>query len=130
VDSCGRFSKRFSATYFQAWLAGYRTARPFGIPDEAAVAAFGILGDLRVVAWKLGVAASSRGSPLLAVRDLPAIVTAGLIGKPFIWPRKKPSLSDLFHMPAPRDEGPLSRDAGRQSRKSTLAGMRPSPDNP
>jgi hypothetical protein len=51
---------------------------PFGRPDEAAVAAFGILGDLRVVAWKLGVAASSRGSPLLAVRDLSAIVDGWL----------------------------------------------------
>jgi Ser/Thr protein kinase RdoA (MazF antagonist) len=69
---------RFSATYFEAWLAGYRTARPFGRPDEAAVAAFGIVGDLRVVAWKLGVATSSRGSPLLAVRDLPAIVDGWL----------------------------------------------------
>jgi Ser/Thr protein kinase RdoA (MazF antagonist) len=69
---------RFSATYFQAWLAGYRTALPFGKPDEAAVAAFGILGDLRVVAWKLGVAASSRGSPLLTVPDLPAVVDGWL----------------------------------------------------
>jgi hypothetical protein len=43
-----------------------------------AVAAFGILGDLRVVAWKLGVAASSRGTPLLTVRDLPAIVDGWL----------------------------------------------------
>jgi hypothetical protein len=69
---------RLSATYFQAWLAGYRTARPFGAADEAAVAAFGIVGDLRVVAWKLGVAASSRGAPLLGVRDLPAIVDGWL----------------------------------------------------
>ena len=69
---------RFSADYFQAWLAGYRTVRPFGRADEAAVAAFGIVGDLRVVAWKLGVATSSRGTPLLAVRDLPAIVDGWL----------------------------------------------------
>lgn len=69
---------RFSATYFEAWLAGYRTARPFGAADEAAVSAFGIVGDLRVVAWKLGVAASSRGTPLLGVPDLPAIVDAWL----------------------------------------------------
>jgi hypothetical protein len=55
-------------------LAGYRTARPFNAADEAAVAAFGIVGDLRVAAWKLGVAESSRGAPLLGVRDLPAIV--------------------------------------------------------
>jgi len=63
-------------------LAGYRTARPFGISDEAAVVVFGIVGDLRVVAWKLGVAASSRGSPLLAVRDLPAIVDGWLDWEP------------------------------------------------
>lgn len=56
---------RSPAAYFQAWLAGYRAARSFGAADEAAVAAFGIVGDLRVVAWKLGVAESSRGAPLL-----------------------------------------------------------------
>jgi Ser/Thr protein kinase RdoA (MazF antagonist) len=32
---------RSSAAYLQAWLAGYRTARPFSAADEAAVAAFG-----------------------------------------------------------------------------------------
>jgi Ser/Thr protein kinase RdoA (MazF antagonist) len=65
---------RFSASYFQDWLAGYRTVRPFGTADEAAVAAFAIIGDLRVAAWKLGVATSSRGTPLLTVGDLPAVV--------------------------------------------------------
>ncbi len=69
---------RFSASYFRTWLAGYRTVRPFGSADEAAVAAFGIVADLPVVAWKLGVAESSRGTPLLAVRDLPAIVDGWL----------------------------------------------------
>jgi Ser/Thr protein kinase RdoA (MazF antagonist) len=69
---------RSSAAYLQAWLAGYRTARPFSAADEAAVAAFGIVGDLRVVAWKLGVAVSSRGAPLLGVPDLPAIVDGWL----------------------------------------------------
>ena len=69
---------RFSATYFQAWLAGYRTVRPLSTPDEAAMAAFGIVADLRVVAWKLGVATSSRGAPLLRVRDLPAVVEGWL----------------------------------------------------
>jgi Ser/Thr protein kinase RdoA (MazF antagonist) len=68
---------RSSAAYFQAWLAGYRTARPFSAADEGAVAAFGILGDLRVVAWKLGVAESPRG-PLLGVGDLPTIVDGWL----------------------------------------------------
>jgi Ser/Thr protein kinase RdoA (MazF antagonist) len=69
---------RSSATYFQAWLAGYRTARPFGAGDQAAVAVFGIVGDLRVVAWKLGVAASSRDTPPLVVGDLPDIVDGWL----------------------------------------------------
>lgn len=69
---------RFSPTYFQAWLAGYRSVRPFGPDDEAAVATFGIVGDLRVVAWKLGVAASSRGTPLLASEELPAVVDGWL----------------------------------------------------
>jgi Ser/Thr protein kinase RdoA (MazF antagonist) len=69
---------RVSAIYFQAWLAGYRTARPFRAADEAAVAAFGIVGDLRVVAWKLGVAESSRGRPAARRTDLPAIVDGWL----------------------------------------------------
>jgi Ser/Thr protein kinase RdoA (MazF antagonist) len=67
-----------SACYFQAWVAGYRAIRTFSTADEAAVAAFGILGDLRVTAWKLGVAASSRGSPLLDVEDLPTVVEGWL----------------------------------------------------
>jgi Ser/Thr protein kinase RdoA (MazF antagonist) len=69
---------KLSATYFHAWLAGYRTVRPFGAVDEQAVAAFAIVADFRVVAWKLGVAASSRGVPLLGVADLPAIVDGWL----------------------------------------------------
>jgi Ser/Thr protein kinase RdoA (MazF antagonist) len=69
---------RFSSTFFRAWIAGYREVRPFGAADEAAVAAFGIVADLRVVAWKLGVAASSRGAPSLGVRDLPAVVDGWL----------------------------------------------------
>jgi Ser/Thr protein kinase RdoA (MazF antagonist) len=69
---------RSSATYFQAWVARYRTARTFGRLDEAAVAVFGIVGDLRVVAWKLGVAESSRGAPRLGIADLPAIVDGWL----------------------------------------------------
>jgi Ser/Thr protein kinase RdoA (MazF antagonist) len=69
---------RSSVSYFQAWVAGYRTARTFGRLDKAAVAVFGIVGDLRVVAWKLGVAASSRGAPPLGIADLPAIVDGWL----------------------------------------------------
>jgi Ser/Thr protein kinase RdoA (MazF antagonist) len=69
---------RLSSSYFEAWLAGYRTVRPFSTADEQAVATFGIVGDLRVVAWKLGVAASSRGKPLLGASDLAAIVDGWL----------------------------------------------------
>lgn len=69
---------RFSATYFESWLAGYRAVRAFGPADEAAVAAFGIIGDLRVTAWKLGVASSSRGNPLLTEDELPAVVNGWL----------------------------------------------------
>jgi Ser/Thr protein kinase RdoA (MazF antagonist) len=69
---------RLSARYFEAWLAGYRTVRPFETADERAVRTFGIVADLRVVAWKLGVAASSRGTPLLGPRDLPAVVDGWL----------------------------------------------------
>lgn len=65
---------RLSASYFRDWLEGYRAVRAFGRTDEEAVAAFGIVGDLRVVAWNLGVAASSRGAPLLTPADLPAVV--------------------------------------------------------
>ena len=46
-------------------------------PDEAAVAVFGIVGDLRSVAWQLGVAVSSRGA-LLDAAALPAIVDGWL----------------------------------------------------
>jgi Ser/Thr protein kinase RdoA (MazF antagonist) len=69
---------RLSPAYFAAWVAGYRRIRAFGPADEQAVAAFGIIGDFRVVAWKLGVAASSRGIPPLGVEDLPAIVDGWL----------------------------------------------------
>ena len=69
---------RFSATYFEAWLAGYQTVRPLSTPERAAVAVFAIVADLRVVAWKPGLATSSRGAPLLCVRDLPAVVDGWL----------------------------------------------------
>ena len=69
---------RYSAPGFRSWLDGYRTMRPFGAHDEAAVAVFGIVGDLRGAAWKLGVAASSRGTPLLTPAALPAVVEGWL----------------------------------------------------
>ena len=45
AGTCGRAMEpsgalRFSATYFQAWLARYRGVRPFSAADEAAVAVF------------------------------------------------------------------------------------------
>ena len=69
---------RLSKEYFAAWLEGYRAIRPFNHIDEAAVAAFGIIGDLRVVAWDLGVATSSRGTPKIGVRELTAIADSWL----------------------------------------------------
>jgi Ser/Thr protein kinase RdoA (MazF antagonist) len=39
-----------SKDYFNTWLEGYRSVRPFSADDEKAVAAFGIIGDLRIVA--------------------------------------------------------------------------------
>lgn len=65
---------RSSREYFEAWLDGYRSVRPFSQHDEEAVTAFYIIGDLRVVAWDLGVARSSRGKPLLGIADLPGVV--------------------------------------------------------
>ena len=74
---------RSSKEYFEAWLDGYRSVRPFNRHDEKAVAAFYIIGDLRVVAWKLGVARSSRGKPILGISDLP-----GVVDKWLDWERK------------------------------------------
>lgn len=65
---------KFSRKYFEAWLDGYRLVRPFSKADETAVSAFVIIGDLRNVAWKLGVASSSRGKPLLTSVDLPKVI--------------------------------------------------------
>ena len=69
---------RYSANAFGSWLFGYRGVRPFSPADEAAVAVFGIVGDLRAVAWQLGVAVSSRGTPLLEAAALPAVVDGWL----------------------------------------------------
>lgn len=65
---------RSSTAFFDAWLAGYRSVRPFSARDERAVSAFTVIGDLRAVAWKLGVARSSRGAPLLDVAGLADVV--------------------------------------------------------
>lgn len=59
---------------FAAWLDGYRSVRAFSRDDENAVAAFGIVEDIRNVVWKLGFAKSSRGEPLLKTEDLPQVV--------------------------------------------------------
>lgn len=64
---------RWSEAAFRSWLAGYRTVRPFGEADEAAVQTLALVGELRNTAWKLGVAATSR-TRLLAPADLPAVV--------------------------------------------------------
>ena len=69
---------RLSKEYFQAWLEGYRSVRPFKKLDEEAVVAFGIIGDLRVVAWDLGVATSSRGTPKIGVPELTKIADGWL----------------------------------------------------
>lgn len=65
---------KISDGYFKAWLEGYRSVRPFSEADEKAVAAFGIIGDIRSIVWDLGLAISSRGKPLLQASDLPKIV--------------------------------------------------------
>ena len=64
---------RLSKEFFTAWLDGYRSVKPFKQVDEDAVAAFVIIGDLRVVAWDLGVAISSRGKPKIGIRELTII---------------------------------------------------------
>jgi len=65
---------KLSDDYFKAWLEGYRSIRSFSEADEKAVAAFGIIADIRNVVWDLGLAISSRGTPLLQAGDLPRIV--------------------------------------------------------
>lgn len=65
---------KLSDKYFQAWLDGYRSVRPFSKADERGVATFSIIGDIRSIVWDLGLAKSSRGEPLLTANDLPGIV--------------------------------------------------------
>lgn len=69
---------RAAENRFQAWLEGYRNIREFSQDDERAVAAFGIVEDIRNVVWKLGLARSSRGKPLLQTKDLPSVVDGWL----------------------------------------------------
>ncbi len=59
---------------FRAWLEGYRSIREFSQDDVKAVAAFGIVEDIRNIVWKLGFAKSSRGEPLLKTAELPQVV--------------------------------------------------------
>jgi Ser/Thr protein kinase RdoA (MazF antagonist) len=63
-----------SREYFNAWLDGYRSIRNFNKDNENAVAAFVIIGEIRNVVWKLGLANSSRGKPLMTSNDLPKVV--------------------------------------------------------
>lgn len=65
---------RASEDRFTAWLDGYRSIRDFSQDDEKAVAAFGIVEDIRNVVWKLGFAKSSRGEPLLRTNEIPQVV--------------------------------------------------------
>lgn len=67
-----------STSSFQAWLSGYRSVRRFTKTEEQAVWAFAIIGELRTTSWRLGVADSSRGDPVLSPADLPGIVDGWL----------------------------------------------------
>ena len=63
---------------FKAWLDGYRANRDLNTDNEKAVAAFVIIEDIRNTVWKLGLAKSSRGKPLLKTNDLPHVVNEWL----------------------------------------------------
>jgi Ser/Thr protein kinase RdoA (MazF antagonist) len=63
-----------SEAYFQNWLEGYRSIRNFSKEDEQAVYAFVIIGEIRNVTWKLGLAKSSRGKPLMVPDELPKVI--------------------------------------------------------
>ena len=64
------YSQMTGERWFADWLRGYRSVRPFSATDERAVSAFAVIGDLRVVAWKAGVAESSQGEPELDLTGL------------------------------------------------------------
>lgn len=66
--------KKVAEDRFQAWLEGYRSVRSFSTEDENAVAVFAIVEDIRNVVWKLGLANSSRGNPLMLPAELPQVV--------------------------------------------------------
>jgi Ser/Thr protein kinase RdoA (MazF antagonist) len=66
--------KHFSEEYFQSWLEGYRSVRPFDETEEKAVALFVIIEDIRNVVWKLGLAKSSRGKPLMQTSEISTVV--------------------------------------------------------
>lgn len=63
---------------FKAWLVGYRANRDFNTDNENAVPAFVIIEDIRNTVWKLGLAKSSRGKPLIKPSNLPQIVNEWL----------------------------------------------------
>lgn len=65
---------QFSKEYFDAWLDGYRSIKRFNNDNEKAVYAFVIIGEIRNIVWKLGLANSSRGKPLLISSELPKVV--------------------------------------------------------
>lgn len=81
---------RASNDSFKAWLEGYRSVRSFSQDDENAVAAFGIVEDIRNVVWKLGFAKSSRGEPMMQTAELPKVVDEWLM-----WERNK--LGGIFY---------------------------------
>lgn len=86
---------RFSESFFQDWLEGYRSVRPFDDENERAVRVFGIVGEIRNVAWKLGLANSSRGEPLMQPEELPTVIDGWLEWeRTWITPAFAPTVND------------------------------------
>lgn len=85
-DSAGYCWRAFEPTgvllgsdrYFQDWLTGYRQHRNFSAEDETAVRLFTAVSEIENTAWKLGLAKSSRGEPLMVAEELPATVNSWL----------------------------------------------------
>lgn len=69
---------RFSESYFRDWLEGYLSIRDFPEHEARTVYVFAIVGEIRGIAWKLGLANSSRGEPLMTPADLPVVVDTWL----------------------------------------------------
>lgn len=69
---------RFSQSYFQDWLKGYRNVRQFNDENERAVHVFGLVADIRNVSWKLGLANSSRGALIMQPEELSGVVDSWL----------------------------------------------------